>query len=170
MIFGLSYRSHTLCNLFYMMVYNSLFILPFYLTLNFFRLDPVYIFNFGAFVISSNTLTLMLTAFFTEHKVATEVIGTIFSLGSFLPLVYDSNSTNLYHYLAMFFPNSAFAIAIMTKDASEQWRVSLACLSISKLYLLIYYAVEFGDDLKSKLKWCVSKLRVLCRRDPAPRM
>ena len=71
MIFGLPYRVHTISNLFYMMIYNSLFLVPFYLVLNYFRLDPVYIFNFGAFVISSNALTLMLTSFFTEHKVAT---------------------------------------------------------------------------------------------------
>jgi nitrate/nitrite transporter NarK len=66
----------------------SFFLLPFYLTLNFYEIRLAYIFNFGAFVISSCSLALMMTSFFKDHKIAAELIGICFSLGSFLPLMY----------------------------------------------------------------------------------
>lgn len=82
-----------------------------------------------------------MTSFFTDHKVATEIIGFIFSLGSFLPFFYDANSNNLKHYLAVFMPNSAFSIAIMANNDSERFKVSLSSLLLWKFYLLIFYAV-----------------------------
>jgi hypothetical protein len=69
-IFGLSREVYTLSNLFYMGLYLSISILPFYLTICYFNFDLVYIFYFGAFVISSLTLALALTAFFKDHKIA----------------------------------------------------------------------------------------------------
>lgn len=166
MIFGVTYRVHTLSNLFYILVYNSAFLVPFYLTLNYFHLDPVYIFNFAAFVISSNALILMLTSFFSEHKVATEVIGTIFSLASFLPLLYDPNTYDFKHYLAIFMPNSAFAIAIMTNNPDEQWKVSLTSLALTKFYMIIYYSVEFRGSVGEGLQGCWARLKGCFRRVP----
>jgi len=70
MIFGLSERCHTLSNLFYMGLYMSVFLLPFYLTLNYYEFKIEYVLIFGSFVISSLSLTLMLTSFFADHKIA----------------------------------------------------------------------------------------------------
>jgi len=49
---------------------------------------------FAAFVISSLTCSMMLTSFFTDHKLATEVIGMFFSLSSFLALLYSGGTTD----------------------------------------------------------------------------
>ena len=89
MIYGVSYKTHTLANLFYMKLYLSLTILPFFLTLNYYELYLPYILYFAAFVISSCYLTLAFTAFFKDQKVALEVIGLFYSLSSFLPFLYD---------------------------------------------------------------------------------
>lgn len=99
-----------------MLVYTSVFLFPFYVILNLYGFKLVYIFNFAAFVISSNFLTIALTSFFTEHKVATEVIGVMFSLTAFLPFVYEPTNYNFKHYLAIIVPNSSFSLAIMTND------------------------------------------------------
>lgn len=138
---GLCKKVHTLSNMFYMMVLSSVFLLPFYIILNLYQFNIIYVFNFAAFIVSSSFLTIALTSFFTDHKVATEIIGFIFSLGSFLPFFYDANSNNLKHYLAIFMPNSAFSIAIMSNDDSERFKVSLSSLFLWKFYLLIFYAV-----------------------------
>ena len=69
-IFGLRREVHTLANLFYMKIYLSLSILPFYLTINYFNFDLIYIFYFASFVISSLTLAMALSAFFKDHKIA----------------------------------------------------------------------------------------------------
>ena len=70
-IFGLGTRCHTLSNLLYMGLYMSVFLVPFYLTLNYFKFELHYIGMFAAFVISSLTCSMMLTSFFTDHKLAT---------------------------------------------------------------------------------------------------
>jgi nitrate/nitrite transporter NarK len=44
---------------------------------------------FGSFVISSLSLAMMLTSFFTDHKIASEIIGMIFSMAAFLPLLHS---------------------------------------------------------------------------------
>lgn len=98
MIFGMSHRTHTLSNLLYMLVYLSCFLLPFYLTLNYFDFRLIYIFYFAAFVISSSVLALAFTAFFKDHKIALEIIGMFFSLTAFLPFLYD-NSTETYNWI-----------------------------------------------------------------------
>lgn len=120
MIQGLSHRCHTLSNLLYMGMYMSIFIFPFYLTLNLFQFSLVYIFNFAAFVISSATLAMALSSLFKDHKVALEIVGLLFSLGAFLPFFYtagngllESYSYTLVDYIAMIMPNSAFTIAIL---------------------------------------------------------
>lgn len=85
---GLCKKVHTLSNLFYMMVFCSVFLFPFYVVVNLYAFKIVYVWNFGCFVIASNLLAIALVCFFKEHKVAAEVIGIVFSLASFLPLVY----------------------------------------------------------------------------------
>lgn len=140
MIFGVSFRVHTLSNLFYMLVYQSFFLIPFYLTLNYYNLDPAYILDFAALVISSSTLTLALTTFFRDHKIALEVIGMLFSLGSFLPFLYDASAGNTWlNFIVMAFPNSSFTIAILNNKPE----CALISLAFVKLYLLIYSIGEF---------------------------
>jgi len=58
-------------------------------------------------------LTIFLTSLFSDHKIATEVIGLTFSLSALLPLFYDPEGTGFKHYLAMFMPNSAFSLSIV---------------------------------------------------------
>lgn len=99
MIFGVSFKTHTLANLLYMKIYLSVTILPFYLTLNYFHFHPSYILYFAAFVISSSYLTLALTAFFQDQKIALEVIGLFYSLTSFLPFFYDKTNTTALNYI-----------------------------------------------------------------------
>lgn len=89
----------------------------------------------------------MMSAFFTDQKLATEFISTLFSLSGFLVLMYSggvvqengSTTYSLTDYLAMFFPNSSFAIAIMYDTP----HVSLYSISIVKLYLIVYSFMEF---------------------------
>jgi hypothetical protein len=100
-------------------VYLSVFLLPFYLTLNYYHFKLVYIFNFAAFVVSSSCLAMMATAFFKDLKIASEMINLMFSISSFLPLIYqggDGSGSIPYKaidYIAMVMPNSAFSISIM---------------------------------------------------------
>jgi hypothetical protein len=139
MIFGMSHRTHTLSNLLYMFVYLSCFLLPFYLTINYFHFKLIYVFYFASFVISSSVLTLAFTAFFKDHKIALEIIGMFFSLSAFLPFLYD-DSTETYNwteYLAMIIPNSSFTIAILYEDTEA----ALLSLFFVKIYFLIYSIV-----------------------------
>lgn len=69
-IFGLSNQIYTLSNLFYLGLYLSVLILPFFLTICYYDFDLVYIFYFGSFVITQLTMTLAFTAFFRDFKVA----------------------------------------------------------------------------------------------------
>ena len=116
MIFGIGHRTHTLANLFYMGAYQSFFLLPFYITLNYYDFDLRYILYFGAFVISSCTLTLFLSSFFKDHKIALEIIGMLFSLSSFLPFVYEPEDGRTWlNIIIEIIPNSAFTIAILNK-------------------------------------------------------
>jgi hypothetical protein len=93
------------------------------------------VFRFGAFVLSTCTLALALTAFFKDHKIALEIIGMLFSLSIFLPFLYDANKSGSFlNLLVMAMPNSSFTIAIM-EDSSTPSFVSLALV---KVYLLIY--------------------------------
>jgi hypothetical protein len=115
MIFGLTHRLHTLSNLFYMWIYLSACLLPIYLTVSYYHFDIIDVFYFGSFVISFSTLTLALTAFFKDHKIALELIGMLFSLSAFLPFLYDPDADQYrpIDYLAMIVPNSAFTIALL---------------------------------------------------------
>lgn len=135
MIFGVSFRVHTLSNLFYMGAYQSIYLLPFYITLNYYNFDLAYILYFGSFVISSCTLTLALTSFFKDHKIAMEIIGMFFSLASFLPFMYDPNAKDSWmNFIVMAVPNSAFTIAILYKST----KAALISLAFVKIYFLIY--------------------------------
>jgi ABC-type polysaccharide/polyol phosphate transport system ATPase subunit len=159
-IFGLSREVHTLGNLFYMGAYLSVVILPFYLTLSWFDLAPRYVFCFGAFVISTCTLAMALTAFFRDHKIALELIGMLFSLSSFLIFFYDPASTdkNWVEWIAMVMPNSAFAIAIIHNNTLA----SLYSLVAVKVYLLVYVMVEYPDYFSEHAcKWCKRAARYL---------
>lgn len=140
-VMGLCKKVHTLSNMLYMMIFSSVFLLPFYILLNLYEFNIIYVFNFAAFVISSSFLTMALTSFFNDHKVATEIIGFFFSVGSFLPFFYKPETYNLYHYLAVFMPNSAFSIAIMSTDDSERFKVSMSSLVLWKFYLIFFYAM-----------------------------
>lgn len=139
----MSKKVHTIANVLYIMVYTSAFLLPFFITLIWFEFKLVYIFNFAAFVVSSNFLTIALTSFFKEHKVATEVIGLLFSLSAFLPFAYEAENYNFKHYLAIIMPNSSFALSILAKNSGDSFKISLASLFMWKFYLIIFYAVEF---------------------------
>lgn len=100
------------------------------------------VFRFGAFVLSTCTLALALTAFFKDHKIALEIIGMLFSLSIFLPFLYDPNNKGSFlNLLAMAMPNSSFTIAIM-EDSSTS---SLVSLALVKVYLLIYSIGEFPE-------------------------
>ena len=88
MIFGLSHRVHTLSNLFYMGCYLSFFLLPFYLTLNYYHFHLQYVLYFGAYVISSCSLAMTMTAFFRDPIIAQEVTNLLFMMGAFLPFLY----------------------------------------------------------------------------------
>lgn len=138
---GLHKKIHTLSNMFYMLVYTSVFLFPFYVMINLYGFKLVYIFNFASFVISSSFLTIALTSFFNEHKVATEIIGLLFSLGSFLPFLYEANTYDFKHYLAILMPNSSFTLAIMANNDTDRFTISFASLLMWKFYLLIFYAV-----------------------------
>jgi hypothetical protein len=147
MIFGLGSRAHTLSNLFYMGLYMSFFLVPFYFTLNYYKFDLKYIGVFAAFVISTMSCTMMMSSFFRDQKLATEFISTLFSLSGFLVLMYSGGNTHedgtvtysALDYLAMFFPNSSFAIAIMYDTPWVSWY----SISIVKIYLLTYSIIEF---------------------------
>lgn len=117
-------------------LYLSISILPFYLTINYFNFDLIYIFYFGSFVISSLTLALALSAFFKDHKIALEIIGMFFSLGAFLVFFYDENSQNksFVEYIAMIMPNSSFAIAVLYRNTNA----ALYSLIAVKVYFLVY--------------------------------
>ena len=122
-------------------IYLSITILPFYLTINFFDFDLIYIFYFGSFVISTLTLALALTAFFKDHKIALEIIGMFFSLGAFLVFFYkeESEEKSFVEILAMIMPNSAFTIAILNKNTTA----ALYSLIAVKVYLIVYSVFEY---------------------------
>jgi hypothetical protein len=155
MIFGVSFRTHTLSNLFYMGAYQSFFLLPFYIVLNYYEFDLIYVLYFGSFVISSCTLTLALTSFFRDHKIALEVIGMIFSLSSFLPFMYESDKGNTWlNLIIMAIPNSSFTIAIMEKNTQS----ALISLALVKVYLIVYSLAEFPSYYLDMLTSCCKKL------------
>ena len=141
----------------------SFFLLPFYLTLNYFKFDLKYIGVFAAFVISTMSCAMMMSAFFTDQKLATEFISTLFSLSGFLVLMYSGGvvqengetTYSLTDYLAMFFPNSSFAIAVMYDTP----RVSLYSISIVKLYLIVYSVMEFPHQWKQMFFYCFKRLK-----------
>ncbi len=135
---------------------TSATILPFYLTLNYFHFDLVYIFEFGSFVISTCTLALALTAFFKDHKIALEIIGMVFSMSSFLVFFYDENAkeTGFVQALAMIMPNSSFTIAILYNNPTASF-YSLFCV---KFYFLIYSIFEFPDFFSEKICLCCRKI------------
>ena len=139
MIFGMSHRIHTFSNLFYMGCYLSFFILPFYLTLNFYHFQLAYILYFGAFVISACSMAMMFTSFFADRIIAQEISGLFFTLGAFLPFLYqpisESNPEHSWvNYIAMIVPNSAFTLAIVNNDLKPAL-ISLFCV---KFYFIIY--------------------------------
>lgn len=154
MIFGVSFRVHTLSNLFYMLVYQSFFLVPFYLTLNYYKFDPAYVLDFAALVISSSTLTLALTTFFRDHKIALEVIGMLFSLGSFLPFLYDGSEDSWLNFIVMAFPNSSFTIAILNNKPGS----ALISLAFVKLYLLVYSLGEFPQYFAAFFQQCCQRI------------
>jgi len=122
--------------------YLSLLILPFFLTICYFNLDLIYILYFGSFVISQLTMTLALTAFFKDYKIANEIIGMFFSLTAFLVFFYENNPEKTFtfvDYVAMIMPNSSFTIAILYKNT----KASLMSLFCTKIYLLVYSIVEY---------------------------
>lgn len=140
-VMGLCKKTHTLSNLLYMMVYTAVFLFPFYVVLNLYGFKIIYIFIFASFIISSSFLALALTSFFSEHKVATQVIGIFFSLASFLPFFYEPNTYNVNHYIAMVIPNSSFSLSIMSDNDSDRLIISMSSLFMWKFYLIIFYAV-----------------------------
>ena len=82
---------------------------------------------------------MFLTSFFSDHKIATEIIGLLFSLSALLPFYFDPENEDYKYYLASFMPNSAFSLAIMGKITENQkWTVSLMAISLTKLYLILY--------------------------------
>ena len=86
-------------------------------------------------------MTIALTSFFTEHKVATEVIGIFFSLVSFLPFIYKPNEHNFKHYLAMLMPNSSFTLSILEKDKYTSAEISLFSLLPCFIYVFVFYVL-----------------------------
>jgi len=141
-IFGLPHQVYTMSNLFYMGLYLSLLISPFFLTICYFDFDLRYVLYFGSFVVSQLTMTLAFTAFFNDFKIANEIIGMFFSLTAFLVFFYENNRENGYtfvDYLAMAMPNSSFTIAILYKNTKS----SILSLFFAKIYLLIYSMVEY---------------------------
>ena len=165
MIAGLSYPAHTFANMTYMLVYTSFFLLPFYIILNVYEFSLIYIFYFASLVISSTTLTILLTSFFSDHKIATEVIGLLFTISALLPFMYDQKDHNLNYYLASFMPNSAFSLAIVGDISSTQkWKVSLMALSLSKLYMILYGLIEFRESTIHFGKEIVKKLKKKFKR------
>ncbi len=139
-ILGVSHRTHTLSNLLYLCCSMSFFLLPLFLSIEYYTPSFVLIFRFGAFVLSTCTLALALTAFFKDHKIAVEITGLAFSLAAFLPFLYDSKAEGSFlNFLAMAMPNSSFTIAI-TEDSSTP---SLVSLALVKVYMLVYSFGEF---------------------------
>ncbi len=154
-IFGLSNHMHTISNLFYMCIYLSATVLPLYLTVSWFGVELVHILYFGAFVISNCTLAMALTAFFTDHKIALELIGMCFSLSAFLVFFYQPEGpSSPSGYLALIMPNSSFAIALLYHDI----RAPLYSLLAVKVYLIVYFIFEFPEYLKEKMCGCWGKV------------
>lgn len=131
-------------------MYFSFFLLPFFLTIEYFTFSFRYIFMFGSFVLSSMTLSLMLTAFFSDQKIALEIIGMLFSLSAFLPYFYKSGDNSWLNYLIMVIPNSSFTIAILENDLTP----SFVSLFLVKFYLILYSLVEFPDYYTDKIRAC----------------
>ena len=87
-------------------------------------------------------MTLALTAFFKDYKIANEIIGMFFSLTAFLVFFYENtpNKTPTFvDYVAMIMPNSSFTIAVLYKNNTSAL-ISLFC---AKIYLLVYSLVEY---------------------------
>ena len=86
---GLTYKLYTFSNLTYVILYYFVAQLPFFIIVNYYEFSLLtYLFVFLSFSVSAGSLTLMLTALFNDHKVASEVIGFIFSMAAFLPFFY----------------------------------------------------------------------------------
>ena len=87
-------------------------------------------------------MTLALTAFFKDYKIANEIIGMFFSLTAFLVFFYENDPKKTLTFVdcvAMIMPNSSFTIAILYKNT----QASLISLFCAKIYLLIYSMVEY---------------------------
>jgi hypothetical protein len=158
-VMGLKKLTHTLSNLFYMMVYTSVFLLPFFVVVNLYAFKIMYLFIFSGFVVSTGFLTIALTSFFSEHKVATEVIGLLYSLAAFLPFFYDANKYDVYHYIALVVPNSSFTLASLSTNNWEGLLIGVTPLSMVGFYILIFYVVEFREDCAE----CLRRWRLKCR-------
>lgn len=70
MILGVARGTHTFANLLYLCLFQCLFLSPLIATLFYYNPDIALLFRFAAFVGSTCTLSLALTSFFRDHKIA----------------------------------------------------------------------------------------------------